>query len=1047
MIDLSVKRPVATAALYVALLALGAYSFRLIPVELLPDVEYPRVTVTARWAGASPEAMEAFVTAPLEAAAQQVSGVDSVASVSRADPRGTGSSASITVRFTPETRMEFARLELAERVAALRPELPPGVRPSVEPYVPEEFARESRELLSWRFHGPYTDDRLAQMAEEEVRPALRAVDGVSQVSVRGGEEREIAVVLDRGRMEEMGLTSYEVFQRLSELSEPRPAGSVELSGRQMALSVQTRAADVAELRELVVASRPAGLVRLSDVARVVDHAAEPTSYHRIDGRPAVTLGLFRQPGTNAIDVADRARSAMDSLATTLPPELGVELDQDRSEDIRAQLTDLRLRALAAAVVIFLVLLLFLRSLSAVLVVFATIGFSVLIAVNFLYLGGFTLNVLTLAGLAWGFGLVVDNGIVVMENVDRHRGLGKDRTRAAVDGARQVALPVVAATATTAIVLVPFLFLQGELRDYYVPLAWAVGFSILASVFVAFTFVPSMTARLGGAAGDEGEGGGTVGGGDADAEPFYVRGYRAVLNFALDHPVVVVLVCAGALAGSWHLFDTHVSRGVRWSSFWGERTYIDIQIEYPRGAGLERTDGLAREFEAKLATIPEVERFETTVQPQAARITVTFPDELETTQVPVAIKEQMVAYSYGFSGADVRVYGFGPSFYGGGGGAPNYSVDVLGYNYLKVQEIAEDLGDRLERFSRVRDVNPNATGRFGSREREYEFFLTVDRDALAAYPLSVEELLSHVSANVRGSITGPRLRLGGEEVPYSVKLSGYREFDFQQLRELRVPIPGGGGSSAGGSGGGAGQGTGAAGRRVVRLGDVASVEPRTVLSRIERENQQYRRAVAWEFRGPRKLGDLVRDAAVEASDLPPGYEIRTDEGFQWSDEEQTQVWLAVVFAVLLVYMMTAALFESLMAPLVVLLTLPLALIGVFLIFFYANATFTRTAYIGAIMMGGIVVNNAILIVYHVGELRERLPDREAIVQGTLERVRPILMTTLTTVFGLLPLVLFAAHQDENIWNALALATIGGLLSSTVFVLVAIPVAYQWLVARG
>jgi HAE1 family hydrophobic/amphiphilic exporter-1 len=1022
VIDLSVKRPVATAAIYVALLALGAYSFRLIPVELLPDVEYPRVTVSASWSGASPEAMEAFVTAPLESAAQQVAGVDSVASVSAVDGQGTGSTSSITVRFTPETRMEFARLELAERVAALRPRLPPGVRTSVEPYVPEEFSRESRELLSWRFHGPYTDDRLAQIAGEQVRPALRAQEGVSEVTVRGGEPREIAVVLDRDRLEELGITSFTVFQRLSELSEPRPAGSVELGGRQMALAVQTRATDVAELRELVVASRPAGLVRLSDVARVLDHAAEPTSHHRIDGRPAVTLGLFRQAGTNAVDVADRAKAAMDSIAATLPPELGVELDQDASEDIRAQLTDLRLRAVAAAVVIFLVLLLFLRSLSAVLVVFATIGFSVLIAVNFLYLGGFTLNVLTLAGLAWGFGLVVDNGIVVLENVDRHRARGSPPERASVEGARQVLLPVVAATATTGIVLVPFLFFQGDLRVYYVPLAFAVGFSILASLFVAFTFVPALTARLPGPGADEGAASPAVGG---PSEPLYVRAYRALLGIALDHPILVALLCLGALAGSWHLFDGYVSRGVRFGAFGAQRTYIDVRITFPRGAGLERTDELARAFEEKLSELPEVERYETDVRPTFARIHVTFPPELERTQVPVAIKEQMVAYSYGFSGPDVRVYGYGPSFYGGGSSPPNYTVDVLGYSYLKVQEIAEGLAERLERFSRIRQVDPNATGRF-TRDRAFEYFVTVDRQALGAHDLSVQELLAYVSSNVEGRVTDERIRMGGEEIPVSVKLAGYRSFDFQDLQELRVP---------------AGDG------RAVRLADVATVQERDVLSDILRENQQYRRTVAWEFRGPRKLGDLVRDVAVEATDLPAGYRIDIEDRYRWSEEERTQVYVALAFGVLLIYMVTAALFESLAAPFVVLLTLPLALIGVFLIFFYTNATFTRTGYIGTIMMGGIVVNNAILIVYHIGELREMLPTREAIIRGTLERVRPILMTTLTTIFGLLPLILFAETQDANIWNALALATIGGLISSTIFVLVTIPVAYRWIVARG
>ncbi|MDP2480285.1 MAG: efflux RND transporter permease subunit [Candidatus Palauibacterales bacterium] len=1059
MIELSVRRPVATAALYAALLALGAYSFRLIPIELLPEVSYPRLTVTASWPGASPELLESQVTAPLEEAAQQVGGVRKVTSTSRADPRGTGSSAEIDVQFARGTRMEFARLDLGERVAALHDELPAGATTSVEPYVPDEFSQQTRPFLSWQVRGPYTSTRLAEAVRQEVRPRLLSMDGVSFARVSGGRRRILSVELDPDRLAGYGLTPDEVRSRLLALDEARPAGSVVLAGRRLDLSIRSRAASVADLEELVVLPRPQGAVRLRDIGRVRLEEAPATSYHRIDGQPTVSLQVGRQAGSNAIDVADRVKAEVDSLRALLPPGASLELDQDQSQDIKAQLSDLRLRALAAAAVIFLVLMLFLRSLGAVLTVFGTIAFSVLAAVNGLYLGGFSLNVLTLAGLAWGFGLVVDNGIVVLENVERRREAGEGRLEAAIRGARQVVLPVVASTATTAIVLVPFLFLQGELRLYYVPLAFAVGFSILASLFVAFTFVPAMAARLGGwregrgsaardvapgtaMAGPTGAAGADAAGGTSAAEgaprpagrrppPFYVRGYRALLSGALDHPLLVVLVCAGALWGSWRLFDAHVTRGITWSSYFGQQTYISIQITFPRGAGLERTDALTRSFEARLATLPEVKRYEATVLPQYAFIKVTFPKALERTQVPVAIKQRMVAYSYGFSGVDVRVYGYGPSFYGGGGSPPNYSVNLYGYNYLALRDYADQLAARLKHFSRIRNVDPNSSGAWYEQDRAFEYALAPRRAALAGYGLSVKDLLDYVSADVSGSAPGGALggqvHVGDREYPLEVKLAGYQDLDVRGLEGLRVRGAGG---------------------RHADVGDVATVRRREVLARIVREDQQYRRTVAWEFRGPRKLGDVERDAVLDAMHLPPGYRIEKQEPYRLSSEQKGEVYLALGFAVLLIYMTTAALFESLAAPFVVLLTLPLALIGVFLVFFYTDASFTRTAYIGTIMMTGIVVNNAILVVYHIGELRERegLGPREAILRGTLERVRPILMTTATTVLGLLPLVLFAGSQDSNIWNALALATIGGLLSSTLFVLVAIPVAYQWIVAR-
>ncbi len=1046
MIDLSIKRPVATAAIYVALVALGAYSFRLIPVELLPDVDYPRLTVNATWGGASPEAMEAFVTSPLESAAQQVKGVRKITSTSRADPRGTGSSTEIDIEFDRDARMDFAQLDLSERFASLREDLPPAVYPRVQPYVPREFSDEEQRFLSYQLHGPYTFSRLAEVAEEEIEPVLAGVDGVAGVMVWGDQDREVAIELDRDKLEALNLRPEVVEQRIRDLSTLRAPGSLVLEGRQVTLAVRTRVSRVSDLEDLVVLQRPEGTVRLRDVGTVREQTADATSYFRINGQPTISIFVSRESGTNAVRVADAVKGEIAPLQARMPPGATLELDDDQSKEIRQQLTDLRLRALAAAIVIFVVLTLFLRSMGAVLVVFATIAFSVLIAVNMLYIGGFSLNVLTLAGLAWGFGLIVDNGIVVLENVERHSHLGKTARQAAADGARQVMLPVVAATATTAIVLVPFLFLQGELRIYYLPLAFAVAFSIVASLFVAFTFVPTMAGRIhhwrARVYGVPGGTNGSVEGSDSAPEeasappttkpaggswaPAYIRAYRSVLGFALDHPALVAAICLVALGGSWWLFDKHVTRGIRWSDFWGQDTYISVQITFPRGAGLDRTDELARAFEEKVSSLPEVERFEAWVQPQFAFLRITFPKELETTQVPVAIKEQMVAYSYQFSGADVRVYGYGPSFYGGGSSPPNYSLKILGYNYLQVQALADDLAARLKRFSRIQDVDPNASGRWYERDKEFEYYLEVDREALGAHEVTVEELLRFVSANLPSD--RPRtqvLRVGAEEIPFAVKLDGYLEFDLIDMRQLRVPSQSG---------------------REVRLADVAEVQRRNVLSRILREDQQYQRTVAWEFRGPRKLGDLIRDAVIDATTLPPGYKIEEDDRWGWDEEEKTQVYLAVIFAVLLIYMVTAALFESLAAPFVVLLTLPLALIGVFLIFFYADATFTRTAYIGTIMMGGIVVNNAILIVYHIGELRQKMPTRDAILQGTLERVRPILMTTFTTVFGLLPLVLFAQSQDENIWNSLALATIGGLISSTLFVLVAIPVAYRYLVAR-
>ena len=1017
MIRLSIRRPVAVSMGYFAVALLGVAAWRNIPIELLPDTELPQLHVTAQWRGASPEAMEAFVTAPLEAAVQQVRGVEKIESVS-SENLGRAE-ANITVEFSRDTDMDFAHMELAERLAALDDELPAEVpSPRIEPYVPEEFRAQQRAFLRYTLTGPYTLEALRAHVDDDLVPELLLEDGVAGVEVSGGRDRLLEIALDERKVNALGLGPALVWQRILELEYVSEAGMVRRGGRMRTLAIRHRNESADDIRRAPLLTDQGRLVRVRDVATVYDTYEDPWSYYRIDGQPAVAFEVHKEVGVNTVDLADRVKARLDGLAAIHPPGVRLLLDEDESEAIKTQLTDLRYRALIAAGVIFLVLLAFLRSFRSAGVVFATIAFSILITLNVIYFGGLTLNVLTLMGLAMGFGLIVDNAIVVLENIYRkvHAGTEPSAAEAAASGARQVVLPIMAATLTTIIVFIPFVYLQGELRVYYVPLAMVVGISLVASLLVAFSFIPSLAAKVYAVRrATRGEPTDTV------QRAWYVRLYGGTLGITLRFPWVTLVVAAAMLFGSWRLFDKYVERGVLWGGRWGQQTYIDVIIRLPRGSELERTDELTRFFETKLRDTPEVERFVSRVYPQFARMTVTFPDSLEQTWIPPAIKEQMVAYSFLFGGAEVRVYGYGPSFYGGGGGAPSYAIKILGYNYEMVRTIAEDLGRRLQRLPRVRDVDVNSAGGWYTGDRASEFVLRLDRARLALHNLTAQDVVYQVAATVAGRVRQGSIRLAGEEVRFDVKLDGNADVDILALRETLLQTP-------------SGQG--------VRLEDVATLEEREVLTRIVREDQQYQRYVSYEFRGPARLGDRTRDGIVAATALPEGYEIEGEQPWSWSDEEQEQLVLVLTVSLVLIYMVTAALFESVRQPMCVLLTVPMALVGVFLMFFYAKASFTREAYIGVIMMGGIVVNNAILLVDHINHLRREVgvAFEAAIVQGTLERVRPILMTSATTIFGLLPLVLLSEHADANIWNALAYALIGGLASSTLFVLTVTPSLY-------
>lgn len=1012
MIRFSIRRPVAVTMGYVALALLGVASWLKMPVELLPETELPRLRVTAQWRGASPETTEAFLTSPIEAAVQQVRGVEKVESVSE-ERNGAGTS-TVDVQFTRGTDMDFARLDLSERLAALEEQLPQGAQhPQVQPYVPAEFEKQRKPFLLYTITGPYTGEALRRYVDDELAPDLRQLPGVADVRAWGGRDRVLEVELDETRILALGLDPEVIRTRVQQLEFVREAGAVREGGMLYTVAIRERPRDVAEIRAMPLLTDHGRMVRLQDVAAVRDTWDDAQSWYRIDGEPAVSFQLFKEAGTNVVQVADGVKARLRETRRALPAGARLILDEDESGAVRTQLTDLRWRALSSALVVFVVLFAFLRSFRSAAIVFSSIAFAVLITLNLVYFGGLTLNVLTLMGLAMGFGVVIDNAVVVLENIYRRARPGEDAADAAERGAKEVVLPVLAATATNVIVFVPFIYLQGEVRLFYVPLAIVVGLTNLASLLAAFSFTPALASRLLGRR--------ALSIHRREGRAWYVRAYAAMVGFTLRRPWVAVVIPVLLLAGSGYLFQKYVTRGTLWRPWWDEASYIRISFDQPRGEELENTDALVRQFEARLGEMPEIRRFTTRVYAQAAEVRVDFPDSLQATAIPLAIKEQLEAYSHLFGGTEVQVYGYGPSFYGGGGSPPNYSVRVLGYNYETVRAIAEDLGDRLKRFSRIQEVDTNASGQWFEHDRATEVVVRLDRARLAMHALAARDVVRRVAAAVGRDSRRSFLRVGDEELFLSVRLAGSGTLDMQQLEDLTIPAPGG---------------------EPVRLADVATLGQRDVLSRILREDQQYQRTVAYEFRGPAKLGDKVQAAVIASTRLPAGYQLVGKEEWRWSDEEKGQIYGVLAFSLVLVFMVCAGLFESLRQPLCVLLTVPMAMIGVFLVYFFTNASFTREAFIGVIMMGGVVVNNAVLLIDRVNQVRrhEGVPLHDAIIQGTLERVRPILMTSAVTIIGLLPLVLFSKAADANIWNALGFSLLGGLASSTVLVLTVTPALY-------
>ncbi|MCH7563526.1 MAG: efflux RND transporter permease subunit, partial [Gemmatimonadetes bacterium] len=531
--------------------------------------------------------VEAFLTSPLESTIQQLRGVEKIVSES------TEGSTEITVEFNRDTDMDFARLDLSERIARLEEELPQGVRPiTVRPYVPRAFEdRAGSSVLTYTITGPYVLEALRAHVDDVIKPALEQLDGVGEVTVYGGRDRLLRIELDENQILALGLTPVEVRQSIQGLDLVREAGAIREGDRELTLTIQNRANSVEDIENAIVSTRGESIIRVADIAHVSDTYEEARQYNRINSSPAVSFDVRKETRANTVEVAEAVKERMARLESLNPFGARIIEVRDQSEYIRRQLTDLRYRALIAAVVVFVVLLLFLRSFRSAAMIFATIAFSVLISLNLIYFGGMTLNLLTLMGLAMGFGLIVDNSIVVLENVYRRWQGGEDSASAAEHGAKEVVLPIMAATATTLIVFVPFVYLQGELRVFYVPLAIVVGLTLIASLFVAFTFIPALSARLLNVAGPrrmaygvlgaevvvgEPPGSGQAG---ASTRPLYVRFYSRLVGITLRYPWVAVTIAVVSLGASYYVFDKNVNRGVIWGGGGGQQeTYVSVNID-------------------------------------------------------------------------------------------------------------------------------------------------------------------------------------------------------------------------------------------------------------------------------------------------------------------------------------------------------------------------------------------------------------------------------------------------------------------------------------
>jgi HAE1 family hydrophobic/amphiphilic exporter-1 len=1033
MSALAVRRGVTFGMVFLLVLGFGLFSLSRLQLDLYPDISFPTVMIITNYTGASPQDIETLVTHPLEGAVASVKGAKKIRSESKSGV------SIIYVEFDWGKNMEQAETEVRRALELVQGYLPQDVSRSMV----FAFDPSLQPIVMLMVTGPYPLDKLRRIADDEIRPRLERIPGIASAEATGGLEREIQVVLDPQKIAAFSLDANAVIGALMRENLQLPGGYVEQGSLDFTIQIEGRYHTVEEIGEVVVGMARGEHgpvpVRLKQVCLVLDTFYESRRILEVDGQPAVWMLVRKQSGANTVQACRAVRRELPRIAELTGYDLQFRYIFDQSEFIELSLGNLSSSGLIGVGITFLVLLLFLRNLRASLIVSTAIPLSVVATFAVMDQAHMTLNIISMAGLALAIGMLVDNAIVVLENIFRLRQEGMPALEAAVTGAATVNTAVTASTLTTMAVFVPILFVPGIAGVMFRDMTVTICFSLAVSLVVALTFVPLLSSwLLAGSRAQKAIDRATT----EDLLKPLRRWYGKVLHWVLYHRWAVGLGLAGLLGISALLAVLLPTEFITQD----DNAMVFISVEAPVGTNLETTASIMRQVarrvekvilpkERKLIAIDVgtgkgfVSLFGKGVH--AGIIRVPLVSMGKRTRRQAEIEEAVRQELRNFPGISVSVaMPFNPM-----GGEGDIEIQIIGYDLEVSRKLGLELKEKLLAEPMMAEVS------FSMEEQKPEVKITFDRVKMAELGLSAGMVTQALSTYFMGKIAG-RYPEGGDEYDILVRYDREKRQDISEIEMAPLVTPSG---------------------AVVPLKNIARVEVGLGPVAITRLNQQrYTRLVCTlrqqyrDAEGKTRPKDLGRAIARVQEMVRKTFEENrsrlVDFSFQIGgtaeDFMTSMKWLGVAFlvSILLVFMVMASQFESLRQPFIIIFTVPLAAIGVVLMFTLTRSTLDLTAVVGAVMLVGIVVNNGIVMVDAANQLRERgLDRREAIYQAALVRLRPVLMTSLTTILAMVPLALEIGEGSAG-WGGMAKAVIGGLLVATVLTLVVVPVVYTLLSPR-
>jgi len=1018
----AVKKPVSTIMIFMAVIVFGIYSLFYLPVDMYPEIEPPYITVMTTYVGANAEEIETNVTKLIE------DGLNSVDDLKEITSKSEDNVSVVTLEFDWEANLTEAVNDIRDALEFVKDDLPDDAE---SPLI-FKFNTSSFPILFYAVNAKESFNGLEKILEEKIVNPLNRVNGIGSVSVIGAPGRRIYVECDPLKLDAYGITVEKIGQIISTENMNVPSGHIKMGQFDYQLRVDGEFNDSYELENLVVGNSNGKSVYLKDLATVHDTKREKELDERFEGNPGMRLMIMKQSGANTVQVANDAKAMLEELKESLPPDVNFYEIMDSSSDIEKSINNLSQTLMFALIFVVLVVLLFLGRWRATFIIVLTIPISLIVAFTYLFVSGNSINIISLSSLSIAIGMVVDDAIVVLENIIKHIERGSSPREAAIYATKEVWLSVIATTLVVVAVFFPLTLVGGQTGVLFKQLGWIVTITVVTSTIAAISLTPMLSAQMLRLREKR------------NGKPsFYDKtvvkaldsidnGYAKIVDWSIHHKKVIIPVVSIIFISSMMLAISLKFENMPEQ----DQSQMEVNIELQTGMRFEESMATARQIEAYIKSeMPEVKLTYTSSgsDDEGGISSIMFESATHTINmrlklVDIAERERSVWQLADFVREKLEIMpeiisytistSTGMSF---GGGSNGVDVEIYGYDIKTTTLIANEVAERLKTIEGAADVKI-------SREKEKpQLQVVFDREKLSEYGLNTSTASMAVRNRISGMIAS-KLREEGDEYDIVVRYDENARNTIADIENITIMTPAG---------------------KLVRVSELGTVEEYWAPPRIERKQRQRLvtvSAVAAKGLALSDLAELVK-AELEKVDFPSEVWVSVGGAYEDMQENAQDLGLLFLIIIILVYIVMASQFESLKMPFIIMLSILFSFSGVVVALYITNTTMSTIAMLGAILLVGIVVKNGIVMIDFMNLLRERGVElHEATVTACRSRLRPILMTALTTILGMMPMALSVSEGSE-IWAPMGITVIGGLLFSTIITLVIVPVVYVMMARHG